>query len=208
MSTLEIIGAPLSNFVRVVRMACHEKGVEYTLTPVRPHTPEVDAISPVGKIPVVRHGDFALAESRAICGYIDTAFPGPALMPRDAKTAAICEQWISLVCTTIDIALLRNYVLYYVFPATPGQLDHEKIAAAQPKCRQAFEMLEKRLTASPYLAGAEFTLADVFLYPIIAIMPAFPESAALLEASPSRRAWAARVAARDSAKATEPPPRN
>ena len=36
----------------------------------------------------------------------------------------------------------------------------------------------------------------------------FPESAALLEASPSLRAWAARVAARDSAKATEPPPRN
>jgi glutathione S-transferase len=60
MSTIEIIGAPQSNFVRVVRMACHEKGVGYDLVPARPHSPEVKAVSPVGKIPVMRHGDLAL----------------------------------------------------------------------------------------------------------------------------------------------------
>jgi glutathione S-transferase len=44
-----------------------------------PHTPEVVAIHPFGKIPVMRHGDVTLAESRAICGYVDRAFDGPAL---------------------------------------------------------------------------------------------------------------------------------
>jgi glutathione S-transferase len=67
MSELQIIGAPQSNYVWVVRIACHEKGVPYTLVPVMPHTPEVDAIHPLGKIPVLRHGNVTLAESRAIC---------------------------------------------------------------------------------------------------------------------------------------------
>ena len=62
-ATLEIIGAPQSNFVRTARIACMEKGVPYTLTPARPHTPEVDAVHPLGKIPAMRHGEVTLCES-------------------------------------------------------------------------------------------------------------------------------------------------
>ena len=51
MPELEIIGAPQSNFVRTVRMACAEKSVPYTLNPAFPHSPDVDAIHPFGKIP-------------------------------------------------------------------------------------------------------------------------------------------------------------
>ena len=74
MPELQIIGGPQSNYVRVARIASAEKGVPYTLIPVMPHTPEVDAIHPFGKIPVMRHGDVTLGESRAICFYIDHAF--------------------------------------------------------------------------------------------------------------------------------------
>src|ERR1019366_9513930 len=119
MPTLEIIGAPQSNFVRTARIACHEKGVVYTLTPARPHTPEVDAIHPFGKIPVMRHGDIALCETRAICGYVDQAFDGPPLIPRDAVSAAITEQWISLVNTGIDLVFARQYLLAHFFSGLP-----------------------------------------------------------------------------------------
>jgi glutathione S-transferase len=64
MPELQIIGVPQSNYVWVVRIACHEKGVPYTLLPVMPHTPEIEAIHPLGKIPALRHGDVVLAESR------------------------------------------------------------------------------------------------------------------------------------------------
>jgi glutathione S-transferase len=50
MPELQIIGAPQSNYVCVVRIACLEKGVPYTLVPAVPHSPEVDAIHPFGKI--------------------------------------------------------------------------------------------------------------------------------------------------------------
>ena len=65
MADLEIIGIPLSNYVRSIRMLCEEKGVPYTLKPVPPHSPDVIAIHPAGQIPCLRHGDVALFESKA-----------------------------------------------------------------------------------------------------------------------------------------------
>ena len=79
MAALQIIGVPQSNFVRVVRMAAHEKGVPYEFISAPPHSPEVKEIHPAGKIPVMRHGDVTLFESRAIAHYIDEHFEGPPL---------------------------------------------------------------------------------------------------------------------------------
>jgi glutathione S-transferase len=56
-----------------------------------PHSPEVNAIHPLGKIPVMRHGDFRLCESKAIVTYIDRVFPGPKLLPDDAMACAKIE---------------------------------------------------------------------------------------------------------------------
>jgi len=44
MSAVEIIGGPASNYVWTCRIACAEKGVDYDLVPVMPHTPVVTAI--------------------------------------------------------------------------------------------------------------------------------------------------------------------
>ena len=118
MPELQIIGAPQSNYVWVARIACHEKGVPYTLVPVMPHTPEVDAVHPLGKIPALRHGDVTLAESRAICFYIDHAFDGPPLVSRDPAEGARTEQWISIVNTHFDVLVARPYVGAYFFPGT------------------------------------------------------------------------------------------
>ena len=62
MPELEIIGAPQSNYVWTVRIAAAEKGVPYKFTPLAPHSAEVGAIHPFGKIPVMRHGDLELFE--------------------------------------------------------------------------------------------------------------------------------------------------
>ena len=59
--------------------------------------------------------------------------------------------------------------------------------------------------ARPYLAGEAFSLADMFLFPLIWFMRLKPESAAMLQASPHLVEWYDRVAARPSAVETEPP---
>jgi glutathione S-transferase len=207
MADLEILGAPQSNFVRTTRMACLEKSVPYILIPAFPPSPEVAAIHPFSKIPVIRHGEVKLAETRAICGYIDLAFEGPPLIPRDPVGAAKTEQWISMVNTGFDLVFARQYLLGYFFSKLPGGApDRAKIDAALPKMREMFGILNRELGQRPYLAGADFTLADMFLFPLIHYMRIMPESGEMLQASPDVEAWFERVSARPSARETVPPP--
>jgi glutathione S-transferase len=203
MAELEIIGAPWGNFVRTARMACAEKGVPYALTIVRPDDALVAAIHPFSLVPCMRHGELALCESRAICMYIDMAFDGPPLAPRDPAGAAVTEQWIALVMTTIDPLLARTYLVAYL-NAPEGIPDPAAVEALLPRMREVFGVLDAVLAARPWLAGETFTLADMFLFPLMWFMRLKPESAAMLEASPHLRAWYDRVAARPCAILTEP----
>ena len=205
MPELQIIGGPRSNFVWVTRIVCAEKGVPYTLVPAMPHTAEVDAIHPFGKIPVMRHGDVTLAESRAICAYIDRVFEGPSLVPSDPATAAQVEQWVSIICTHLDPLWLRQYLAAYVFPGTPdGSPDHARIDAAIPKMAPQFAVMDRAIAKTGQLVGTSFTLADAYFTPILHYMSMRPESSALLQDSPSLSAYLDRQLARKSVHETVP----
>jgi glutathione S-transferase len=207
MADLQIIGAPQSNFVWACRIACGEKDVPYELVPVFPHAPEADAIHPFGKIPAMRHGDVTLFESRAIYYYIDHVFPGASLQPHDIVLGAQVEQWISVVNTTIDPLLMRQYLLSYIFPGTPdGSPDRAKIDAAVPKMDAHFALLDRSVANTGYLVGSALTLADINLLPILYYMGKLPESSAMLAAKPNLSAYVDRLLARKTIADTIPPP--
>jgi len=65
MARPEIIGSARSTYTRVVRMVCEEKRIDYDLTECALGAPELRAIHPLGKMPVLRHGDVKLFESKA-----------------------------------------------------------------------------------------------------------------------------------------------
>jgi glutathione S-transferase len=204
MADLEIIGHPASNYVWVCRMACAEKGVPYRLTVAMPHSPEINTIHPLGKMPVMRHGDVTLAESRAICLYIDRAFSGAPLVPADLVPATQVEQWLSLVNTAVDPICVRQYLVAYMFPGTPdGSPNRGGIDAALPKMEKQFQVLNQA-TARGHLVGDSFTLADINLLPILFYLKKFPESAALFERSPNLAAYYERHFARKSVQDTIP----
>jgi glutathione S-transferase len=207
MPALQIIGAPQSNYVCVVRIACLEKGVPYTLVPAIPHSPEVDAIHPFGKIPVMRHGDVTLSESRAICFYIDHTFDGPSLAPRNPVEGGRTEEWISLVNTHIDPLLVRQYLRAHFFPGTPDSSpDRAAIDAALPKMEQHFAVLDRAVAKTGHLVGDTFTLADINLLPILYYMDKMPESSEMLRRHASLRSYFDRHMSRPSARETAPPP--
>jgi glutathione S-transferase len=207
MTAIEIIGVPQSNFVWLTRIACAEKGVPHSVTPAMAHGPEVAAIHPFGKVPAMRHGDLTLFESRAICAYIDRAFDGPALVPTDPVGAAVTEQYVSLVNTGFDPVCVRQYLLGYFFPGTPdGSPDRARIDAAIPQMETQIAWLETRLAARPHLAGEAFSLADIYLVPILFYLGKAPESAAMLGRAPATSAYLDRMLARPSVASTVPPP--
>jgi glutathione S-transferase len=205
MPELELIGAAPSNYVWMCRIVLAEKGVPYRLTEIMPHTPEVDAIHPFGKIPVMRHGEVALGESRAICWYIDNFFDGPKLAPADPAKAAQVEQWLSIINTHIDPVWVRQYLRAYFFPGTPdGGPDRAAIEAALPKMEQQFATMDRAVAKTGHLAGDTFTLADMNFIPILFYMGKSPESCALLQRSPALKSYFDRHMARKSVQATIP----
>src|SRR5579862_4973115 len=181
MAKIEIIGFAPSTYVRVVRIVCEEKGIDYELKPAPPHSPEVMAIHPFGKIPVMRHGDFELCESKAIATYLDLSFPGPKLIPTEPRHAALTEQWVSLVNTRMDGTMVRTYLFAYIFPKTgDGKPDRQAIDAVTPALKEEIGLLDRAVAKGGYLAGDSLTFADINVMPILFYLKKFPESASAI----------------------------
>src|SRR5438132_13906158 len=162
MTIPEIIGSARSTYVHAVRMVCEEKGIDYVLTEKPLGAPEIRAIHPFGKMPVLRHGDFQLFESKAIATYLDRNFPAPFLFPSDLRLASLTEQWVSLVNTLMDHTLIRTYLFAYIAPKTPnGEPDRATIEAVMPALREQIGVLDKAVTGTSYLVGDKLTFADL-----------------------------------------------
>jgi glutathione S-transferase len=82
---MKLYGANGSPFFRKARVVLEEKGLPYqteNLVPV-PKTPELLALHPLGKIPILRDGDVVVPDSTVICLYLEKKHPTPALYPSD-----------------------------------------------------------------------------------------------------------------------------
>ena len=180
MATIQIYGVPPSPFTRATRLAAREKGVDYELVPTRPG--ETAPINPLGKIPMMRHGDFTLYESPAIARYIDRTFDGPPLWPM--------------------VQTVLAGVIGPRFGIIPGT--EEGIQGALKRSERVVGIFDKHLADHRFLAGEQVTAADLFLVPIFFYFPEIPELKALAEASPNCGRWARDMGARPSVKATDP----
>ena len=207
MADLEIIGVPFSNYVRSIRMLCEEKGVTYKLTPSRPHTPEVTAIHPAGQIPVARHGDVGLFETKAIATYIDKAFPGPKFIPDDAVGAALVEQWVSYGNAKVDKWIMREFVVPQAFADKVKGPDMAKVNAAVPEIEKCCAALDAAVAKSGYLAGKNLSFADMLVLPMIMTAQAFPLGKEIVPKYKTLMAYASKLTERASWKNTTPPPR-
>lgn len=206
MAKPEISGSLRSTYTRVVCLVCEEKGIDYALleTPLR--APALFAIHPLGKMPVLRHGDLTLFESKAIATYLDSAFPGPRLIPADPRRAALVEQWVSFVNTAVDRTVIRTYLYAYIAPKTAdGSPDRAAIEAVLPELRQQVAVLDKAVAATGHLVDAELTFADLNLLPLLHRLGQAPEGAETLAEARHLAAYYARHAARPSFQRTMPP---
>ncbi len=76
---------PLSPFCRKVRLCLAEKKIEVELVEERYWEQDPDFLrrNPAAKVPVLKMDGKMMAESSAICEYLEEKYPEPALMPRD-----------------------------------------------------------------------------------------------------------------------------
>ncbi|HRI18143.1 MAG TPA: SRPBCC domain-containing protein [Burkholderiaceae bacterium] len=205
-ATLTLLGDPRSTFTRTVLMGLAEKGVAATLQRCAPHTPEILAVHPFGRIPALRDGEFALFETSAILRYIDESFDGPALMPATIADRARCEQWVSATSAYIYDTMIRRFVLQYIFPrGEGGRPDAGVIAGAIKEMPAQLAALDAACKRSDFLAGPTVSMADLFVAPILAYVEAMPEGKELLAAAPNLMRSQAKLRERPSFAATQPP---
>lgn len=204
-ATITVYGNPRSTYVRTVRMALAEKGVAYRHELAAPHSEAILSICPFGRVPAFRDGDFTLYETSAIVRYIDESFDGTALVASNPWARTRMEQYVSLInCHGYD-AMVRRYVLQYIFPkGADGKPDRQLIDKAVPEIKQQLETFDQAYGARDYLVGAEMTMADLLLAPIVFYLAQFPEGKALLAAAPNVSRAHAAMAQRESFKATAP----
>ena len=206
MTKPEIIGSSRSTYTWAVRMVCEEKGIDHVLTEAPLRAPEVRAIHPFGRMPVLRHGDLELFESKAIATYLDRRFPGAELLPSDARVGALIEQWVSLVNTLIDRTLMRTYLFAYIAPGTAdGSPNRAAIDAVLPAMHEQLAVLDRAVAATGHLVDDRFTFADINLLPILYRLRQAPEGARALAATRHLAAYLERHSARPSFQRTLPP---
>jgi len=156
-----IYGSSLSPYVRKAVVFAVEKGVDFELKPMQ--DPEFMAISPFGKMPAFRDGDFAISDSTAIITYLDALKPEPNLIPTEPKARARTiwfEEFGDTIVAACTTKVFLNRVISPKFFGKPGDL-----AAADEAQRTEFprlmDYLESVASPSGYLIEDRFTLADI-----------------------------------------------
>src|SRR5438876_10286811 len=169
MSEPIVYGFPRSTFVNIVRLILTHKDVAYQFHYLEPMMgkPEHLALHPFNRVPILRHDDLTVYETSAIAAYVDEAFGGASLTPKDVKARARMNQWISAVNS-----YYYPYMIYHVtherlvFPELGLASDEKVVAHALPKVETALAVVERELGhAQDYLLGSELTIADLFLLP-------------------------------------------
>ncbi|ESY50586.1 glutathione S-transferase family protein [Mesorhizobium sp. RSR380A] len=195
-----VYGADYSVYVRIVRLVLAEKGIDYDLVPVDVFAAEGAPAwyfehHPFGRIPAFEHDGFRLFETSAIARYVDEAFDGPALQPKDARTRATMNQIIGM----LDAYAYRSMVWDVAVERLEKEAPDEALVANG--LRQA-ETVLRVLTAlkppGPWLLGDQLTLADLHAASIIAYFVKVADGQKLLAAFADIQAWWEGIAKRPS----------
>ncbi len=168
MTRYTVYGTEGSPFVRKVLATFAEKGVDdWELEEVDVFNPPewFLAISPARRIPVLRVGEHTLADSSAICGYLEKAYPQPALLPAEpmqcGRTLWLEEYADTVLAARIGFGLLRTLIANPKRGMDPD-VDRARKTVAED-LPPLFDYLEAELgqVSGPYLLGQVFTLADI-----------------------------------------------
>jgi len=207
---VKLFGAAYSVYVRAVRLTLEEKGVPYERVEIDVFAaggPPADYLArqPFGRIPAFEHEGFRLYEAGAIERYIDEVFDGPLLQPCEPKARARMNQAIGILDSYVYRTLVWDIYVERVVRAREGRASDEmRIAAAMPRAETCLLALENIMQPGPWLAGAEFTLADCHAAPMLDYFQRTPEGARMLASRQSLSRWWDRMTVRPSMVATEP----
>ena len=199
-------GYKYSVYSWIARLTLREKGVGWTWREVDPFAADVPdayrALQPFVRVPTLVHGGVVIYETAAITQYVDEAFDGPALQPREPLSRAQMRQVIGIVDSYGYWPLVRQVFAHGHFRQATGGVgdpaEVERGLAAASRVLAALEPLAATLDAE------RPTLADLHLAPMLAYFALVPAGAAMLPDFPALAAWWSRMQRRAAVRDTWP----
>ena len=133
----------------------------YTRDPVTILAPaDYKALHAIGAAPVITDGDLVLAESGAVVEYIIAKYgAGRLALNSGHRDFAQYLYWFHFANGTLQANMGRNMILNRLKLAD----DNPILLATRTRVDRAFDLVEARTRETEYLAGSEFTAADIMM---------------------------------------------
>lgn len=166
---VKVYGPPLSTAVSRVLACLLEKDVQFQLLPVNMAKGEHKSleylkIQPFGQVPAFQDESISLFESRAICRYICNKHAekgNKGLYGLDQLGKASIDQWIEAEGQNFNPASSILVFQLAFAPRMKVPQDEKAIKQNEEKVSKVLDVYEQRLGESRFLAGDEFSLADL-----------------------------------------------
>jgi glutathione S-transferase len=182
---------PYSRAANVIWML-EEVGIDYELRFVdilkgAHKAPELLALNPMGKLPILTDGDIVVTESAAVGLYLADRYSLGKLAPApDDPARAAYLRWSFFAPSVIEPGMMAKSSGWEFKPSQAGWGTYESMLGA----------MESAVAGKSYVLGDRFSMADVLFGGTIRYMLRFK----LLESTPTFAAYAERLAARPAAQ--------
>jgi GST-like protein len=160
-------------------------------------TPEFTRINPLQKVPAIVDSEgpggkpYTVIESGAILLYL--ADKAGKFVPKDKKQYFDMMQW--LMVQMANLGPMSGQLVHFSKFAGPGQEYGQ--SRYRTVVNKLFDLYEQRLAASPYVAGSDYTIADIAAFPWLRNVALL---AVDLSSRPHVKAWVDKIEARDAVK--------
>ena len=155
---------PLSPFSRKVRLVLAEKRLEVELVEERYWEGGADLMrrNPAGQVPVLRMGARLLADSGAICEYLEEAHPQPPLMPQGPEARYEVRRLCAWFDGKFNAEVTSRMMGERVFKKLRGGgvPDSAAVKAGSRDIKYHLGYMTMLLEQRRWLAGGDMTLAD------------------------------------------------
>lgn len=157
--TLKFYTNPMSRG-RIARWMLEEIGAPYETVVLDYGTtmkaPDYLAINPMGKVPAIKHGDTIVTECAAVCAYLADAFPQANLAPPPGdKQRGPYYRWMFYAAGPVE-AMASDTALGVQVPAD------KRAMVGYGSREEVIDVLERAVSAGPYLLGDRFSAADIY----------------------------------------------
>jgi glutathione S-transferase len=155
-------------------------------------------INPTGKVPAIQLDDGrTLAESNAILAYLAD---GTRYLPSEPFARATVHQWLSFEQEQVEMTI--GSLRYWTMTGKLGKRAASIVEGKRVASLRALGILEGQLALRPFIAGSEYTIADMSVF---AYASRAGEAGLSLDPFPCFRSWVARVQAQDGFLSTMHP---